>query len=182
MESRAPVDTDDTSWSFRTYPIDAPSSAFGTFAPFIDLWRGKHTGEGGFPAWRDFELLDFKKWWGKLSLAELDGETGDVRFVLWGTLLTEWWGCDYTKKRLAVETILREPARSSQVAYYEALSSGTRIGFNWGSFENTGRGFMRVKLVDLPLSADHDRTTHVLSAADTFEPESQVPPSIEPLA
>ena len=181
MSTKLPDDSEDYSWDFYTYPIDAPASAFAEFAPMIDLWRSKCRDGARYPAWRDFELLDFEGWWGQLALGEIDEVNGSVVFVLWGTQLTTWWGLDLTQKNIVLISSLKSPAYEAQIDYYRAMFSGERIGFNSGTMESSDRPFLRVKMIELPLSNNGETPTHIFSVAAPVDFDDQSSPSIAAL-
>ncbi len=181
MDIKLHDESEDTSWAFYTYPIDAPAAAFKGFDSIIELWCRKCPEKSKLPAWRDFDLLDFEGRWGKLALGEIDQENGSVIFALWGTQLTKWWGLDLTHKNIVLESSLGSPAYDEQIDYYRAIFSGHRIGFNFGTMESMERPFVQVKLLELPLSANGDTPTHIFSVAEIIEPGEEPLPLLATL-
>ncbi len=181
LPSMSPEKAEDTSWAFYTYPLDAPAAAFAEFAPMVDLWRAKCGANQRWPAWRDFELMDFEGWWGQIGVGEIVPGHRGVNAILWGTRLTEWWGADLTKRDLVEISILGSPAYEQQIDYYKAMFTGERIGFNQGTMESLDRAFIHLKVVELPLSSDGVMPSHLLTAAMPCEPGSDAVPAMEPL-
>jgi hypothetical protein len=163
-------------WTYFAYENDAPSESFGSLATFIDLWRSKCPGPDRFPRWRQFEPLEFEGWWGQISLAEVCYDPIDLRWVLWGTAITEWWGCDYTNKRVSEISDVADVWENFERGYLERLIDQRLIGFVSGSLAPQRRGYNFINGIDLPLERD-GAITHILSAytkvnpADAFEPD-----------
>ena len=165
----------DGPWAYLTYRPETPAAAFGPLEPFVDLWRSKCPAPGRFPAWRDFDILDFKGWWGQVSLAEMQLEPVDFRWALWGTKLTLWWGSDYTGQRISEQTHLAGVWQHFERPYFECLLDQRLMGFVTGSLEPMAREYIHIHGVDLPLDTD-GVITHMLSAyqlraaGDRFSP------------
>ncbi len=167
-------------WTYRIFADDLDAGSFGPFAPLVDIWRAK-SGEGRYPAWRDFDPLeDFAGWWGRLSLAEIIDDPFDIEFALWGTALTDWWGIDYTRKKMSeVYRNRRANWEKYEGPYFKTLTGAGGIGIVVGDLRALERGHVVVQGVDLPLSRD-GRVSHVLSgyrqAGDEDDPVSGARP------
>lgn len=150
-------------WVYCTYLSDTPSDAFGPMSPIVALWRSKAPASGGFPMWRDFDILDFEGWWGQLSLAELHRDPVDVRWVLWGSILVEWWGKEYTNQLISEQPYLGDTWEKVERPYLERLIDERMIGFVSGTLKPQNRDFLHIDGIDLPLEKD-GVITHILSA------------------
>lgn len=154
-------------WTYRIFSDDLAGDTFGPFGSIVDLWR-KKAGSGEarkrYPEWRDFELEDLAEWWGRLSLVDVRNDPFDIEFALWGTQLTEWWGIDYTRKKMT-ETYenRRVNWKKYEGPYFSHLTGNGGIGMVSGDLRALGRGFMIVQGIDLPLLKD-GRVRQVLSA------------------
>ncbi|MBO6949950.1 MAG: hypothetical protein JJ855_18375 [Rhodospirillales bacterium] len=142
-------------WTYRIFADDLDSEMFGMFAPLVKLWRGKGGGQG-YPSWRDFDIAeDFAGWWGRLSLADILDDPFDIEFALWGTTLTEWWGHDYTRKKMSdVYRNREENWEKFEGPYFRILRDVGGIGFISGDLRALNRGHIVVHGIDLPLIKD----------------------------
>ncbi len=165
-------------WVWHAYPAETPDDAFGPFTPIVALWRSKAPAPGVFPRWKDFDILDFQGWWGQLSLAEMHRDPLDPKWVLWGSMLTNWWGMDYTGRRISEQPHLDTVWGQFEQEYFQRILDERLIGFITGTLEPLGREYLFVRGVDLPLEND-GVITHVMSAyelstaTDTFVPEAE---------
>lgn len=149
-------------WNYSACPLDSDPSAFGPFEKIISLWRSKRRDGAAMPRRKDFDFFDFKGWWGKVSIARIEPDPFDIRFVLWGTQLTEWWGVDYTNKRLGEMSITPDVWQVLESKYFRAMAEEPFIGLVCGALDQHSRPFIRVVGVDLPMASDTD-VSHVLS-------------------
>lgn len=141
-------------WSYRVFDGDLDNAVFGPFASLVALWRQKSAGER-FPRWRDFDLEDFSDWWGRLSLADIKNDPFDIEFVLWGTTLTEWWGMDFTRKKMSAAYEHRQANwEKFEGPYFKAMIDNDGIGIISGDLRAVDRGFFTVQGIDLPLFKD----------------------------
>jgi len=138
-------------WTYRVYMDDLDARVFGPFIGLVDLWRKKRGGMR-YPSWRDFDLEDFSNWWGRLSLCDIQTQPFDIEFALWGTTLTEWWGIDYTRKKMSTVYENREwNWEKFEGPYFKYLMNNGGIGIIHGDLRVVGRGFISVQGIDLPL-------------------------------
>ncbi len=84
--------------NYRLYDHTTDPECFHEFSDIMGIWKSKFI-DGAFPSWSDFELEDFKGWYGQISLVEFDDQRNS-HMILWGTKLVEWWGVDSTHKSL----------------------------------------------------------------------------------
>jgi len=126
----------------------------------VNLWRFKFD-EKGLPEWRDFEFKDFAGWYGQLSLGQVTPDFSEMTHLLWGTLVTDWWSKDYTKKAMKEDslTLHRE---TIEALYVTSLFENKGIGLCGGNLHVYGREFVRICYVDFPLIYK-DETTQILS-------------------
>ena len=125
------------------------------------------------PARRDFDFYDFEGWWGKLAIAAIEEDPFAVRFTLWGTQLTDWWGVDYTGRTLG--ELAQTPQLWWQVEdkYFEDMVAGPFIGLVQGDLEQYRAPHRRVIGLDLPLP-DPDGPFKVLMAHLEIDPEKEL--------
>jgi len=92
--------TAETGWTYAAFENAVPADRLGLFADFKRLWDSKRV-EGRVPLWRDFDLTDFKPWWGYLCLEEIiPGDEYDTVFKLWGTNLVRMLDVELTGRSL----------------------------------------------------------------------------------
>lgn len=168
-------------WTWRTYPSDTPPDQFGPLAPIAELWRAKWPQPGVFPKWRDFDIMEFEGWWGQLSLAETQHDPIDLKWVLWGTKITVWWGADYTNKVISEMPSLRDVWQNYERGYFEHLLAERGIGYVNGSLTPQNRFYTHICGIDLPLDNDDGAITHVLSAYALCEQDNMFVPEPTPL-
>lgn len=157
------------SWLLAACPMNAAPTAFGEFDKILRMWRDKHGPDGTPPNRKDFDFFEFEGWWGQIAIAEIKHDPFDVRYSLWGTRLTEWWGIDYTNKLLGKASIAPDVWRATERRYFEEMTRAPFIGAVFGRLEIENAPAIQVIGLDLPLSQD-GVTSHVLSAfarADT---------------
>lgn len=152
-----------TKWDYAGCPFDADPLQFGPFENIVMLWRSKIAREVDLPDRKDFDFFDFKGWWGKISIAKIESDPFDIRFVLWGTQLTNWWGVDYTNKLMGTQSITPELWQTVESAYFKAMVDEPFIGVVCGSLDQHDRPFVKVLGVDLPMK-DGSGGMSVLSA------------------
>lgn len=136
---------------------------FGPLCPIVSLWKSKWSACGAFPAWRDFDFLDFEGWWGHLSLGELQRDPFDLCWVLWGSRLVEWWGREYTNQLISKQPYLGKTWEQSERPYLQELRDKRLIGFVSGTLAPQQREYHHVHGVDLPLE-QNGVVTHIFSA------------------
>ena len=167
-------------WTYRAYPSDTKGGDFGPLAPFVEIWRRKCPGPGKFPAWNDFDLMDFDGWWGQVSLAEIHSDPFDIKWVLWGTLITDWWGTDYTGKMISDIPAVKDVWENYERDYLLRLLREHLIGYVSGTLAPQGRKNYYIYGVDLPLEKNGE-ITHVMSAYQLCEPEDAFLPPEAPI-
>lgn len=86
----------------------------------------------------------------------------DVRFTLWGTRLTQWWGVDYTHRR--VGEVAKDPDvwQRTESRYFAAMAEKPFIGIAAGRLDQHDRSYKKVIGVDLPMG-EEAVLTHVLA-------------------
>ncbi|WP_417519941.1 hypothetical protein [Minwuia sp.] len=151
-----------TNWQYWRCDLDTPADAFGPFAGIVDIWNSKREGAHGLPTRAAFEFTDFKGWWGRVAIAQLHRAPLEVRFSLWGTTLTEWWGTDYTNRRLGEAAHDPDAWLRTEGRYFEAMVAQPFIGIAAGGLDQHDRSFIKVISVDLPVG-DAGGPTHVLA-------------------
>lgn len=151
-----------TNWRYWRCAMDSDPTHFGRFRDLVAAWQSKWDTRNGGPGRRDFDFFEFRGWWGKVSIARIETDPFDVRFVLWGTRLVDWWGVDYTNKRLGEESITPEAWTMIEGRYFQDMYNDPFIGIVCGYLDQYQRPHLKVLGVDLPLF-ENERLSHVLS-------------------
>lgn len=167
-------------WAYSAFQNDSPSGSFGKLETFVQLWQSKWPSPNCFPRWRDFDPLEFEGWWGQVSLAEVSYEPVDLRWALWGTTITSWWGSDYTNKKVSEIPNVSDVWENFERGYLERLIDERLIGFVSGSLSPQQRGYINISGVDLPLEKD-GTISHILSAYVLADKENQFMPELNPV-
>ncbi|MBL8710445.1 MAG: hypothetical protein JNL25_14720 [Rhodospirillaceae bacterium] len=149
-------------WKYAKLPLASDPHIFGPFSAFVGMWRQKAQAGELPPRRGDFDFPDFRPWLGKVSIAKIERDPFEIRFVLWGTQLTTWWGVDYSNKLLGQASITPAIWKSVEGAYFEAMDRDPFIGVVCGYLDQHNRSFIKVLGVDLPLS-DGAGLSHVLT-------------------
>jgi len=147
-------------WFYRVYDRQTPATVFGPFAPIVELWRSKAV-DGGIPDWNDFDFKDFIGWYGHISLGELKPDFSEMIFLLWGTVLTELWGKDYTGLTMK-DVAIPDHWPTIEQPYIEALVKQDGIGVCGGTLHVFERDFVNVTYIDLPVSRS-GKTPYIMS-------------------
>lgn len=150
-------------WQYAWLPLSASPDDFGPFRDFVRTWHRKKGSLGALPGRRDFDFFDFRPWWGKISIAKVERDPFSIRFVLWGTQLTEWWGVDYTNKMLGEAALTPEAWKLVEGRYFELMDENPFIGVVSGYLDQHDRPYIKVLGIDLPLS-DGAGLSHIVSA------------------
>ncbi len=150
-------------WRYGACALDSDAEDFGPFARLVGLWQARRGAAGELPARGDLDFFDFKGWWGRIAIARIEHDPFDVRFVLWGTRLTSWWGVDYTNRSLGEHAHSPDLWRMVEWRYFQAMAEAPFVGVACGGLDQYDRPYRTILGVDLPL-AEADQLTHVLMA------------------
>ncbi|MEQ8664977.1 MAG: hypothetical protein RIC16_04565 [Rhodospirillales bacterium] len=160
--------TSDDGWRYYMCPLDIDPVVAGTFASLVAIWQSKRQGDR-LPAWRDFGLMDFKDWWGWLSVYDIVGRDPlDLWCRLWGGRLAMSHDQEFTHARL------RDPASGMygdsnmldgvDVAFMEELIDGPLIGLSDGPMTWRQRDYERCESLRMPLADDGGTVDKLLCA------------------
>lgn len=150
-------------WRYAMCPLNTDAHLLGPFEELVARWQRRRGAAYGLPRRADFEMKDFKGWFGQIFIARVEREPFNLRFTLWGTQLVEWWQVDYTNKTLGSQSLDPEAWKSSELRYFQKMDQVPFIGVTSGRLTQYDRDFIKVMAVDLPLSDGHG-ISHVISA------------------
>ena len=161
-------------WRYAKCDRLAAPERFGPFEDLVRLWQSRAPGDDRLPGRADFDVFDFKEWLGRIFIARIEREPFNLRFTLWGTQLTEWWGVDYTHKTLGSVSDDPQALQAVELAYFREMDRDPFIGVACGVLAQYQRAFIKVIGLDLPL-IDDGNLTQVLSAHLEIDPDRDIP-------
>ncbi len=136
---------------------------FGEFAGVVETWRGKRP-EGAFPRWCDYDIPDFRKWIGYVSLARVIENPFDLIYEYYGTALCHFASQDMTGRLLSE---FFGPDNHDQhrrtVGYLETLWHEKGIGVQRVTFDTPNRERIDASVIDLIVGKRTPDPTHILS-------------------
>ena len=163
-------------WRYEYFSIDQSEEAIFSsgFESIIRLWRLKSKTLP--PRWADFEFMDFREWWGWLSVYDsIDGQSFEFDVRLWGTKVVETTGHELTGKRLSLETL---PEISDPTGVSSNSIKFARYNFDEGVIGITSEPFRadwgpntRYNEILLPLSSDGTTNDKILFAGKITGPK-----------
>ncbi|MCR9256215.1 MAG: hypothetical protein NXI16_08985 [Alphaproteobacteria bacterium] len=153
--------THKTGWTYYMCPLETDPAAFLHFAGIVEIWRNKRAPGEALPDRRAFDFYDFVGWHGQVFLARFDEAPFNVTFSLWGTVLTEWWGCDYTNKHLGEQSTEPDVWAETELAYFRKMRETPFIGISGGTLAQHRRPNRHVVAVDLPMRSETGGVAHV---------------------
>ena len=159
-------------WTFGACPLDTDAAEFGPFAHVVSIWNARRSDLRQLPARADFDVLDFRAWLGRVFIARIEHDPFTVRFALWGTVLTSWWGVDYSGSVLGPQSKDLEDWRD-EFNYFKAMDRAPFIGVASGRLTQQDHGHIQLVALNLPCS-DGDGLSHVISLHAKLEPKQQV--------
>lgn len=166
-------------WRYGVCPLESPSDRFGPFSDLVSLWRARRPKGAVLPPRGGLDFYDLTDWLGRIFIAEVSHAPFTLQYRLWGTDLTEWWGVDYTGRRLGDQSRNPELWRLVEFAYFKEMARAPFIGVAAGRLDQHDRPDLKVMSVDLPLGEAGGRLTHVLCAHALIpldaEPETLIP-------
>lgn len=113
------------------------------------------------PAWSDFDITDFIGWHRHIILYEVMGPPFDLYYRLFGTFPTEAYGMNLTGRTM--RTAAPEIETANDLAHFEKLATEHRIGSCSGTCYWSGKEFITMAFLELPLSDDGRTVTHFLT-------------------
>ncbi|MBP5857857.1 hypothetical protein KAJ83_12630 [Marivibrio halodurans] len=112
------------------------------------------------PAWSDFDIADFVGWHRHIILHEVTGPPFDLYCRLFGTFPTEAYGVNLTGR--TVRNAAPRIETANDLAHLEKLATEQRIGCCSGTRYWSGKEFITMAFLELPLSDDGQAVTHFL--------------------
>ena len=163
----------DGDWHYDYFSPAEAEETFSGFASLVRLWRSKSKSPP--PSWSDFEFLDFRDWWGWISVYDaVDGQPLNFDVRLWGTEVVEVTGHELTGQRLSPENL---PDRSdptgvslNHIKFARFILDEGFMGVTSEPYrEAWGPGKLYTEIL-LPLSSDGKNNDKILFAGRIIEP------------
>lgn len=159
---------DDGGWAFDVFDPGQEDAALEPFVSLIALWREKSAGRS-FPAWSDFDIMDFQAWWGWLYVRDVIAfEPMSLRYRLWGTQVTELYGVDVTgqviEQDVASETADLLGVADTDYRFFRHVLQNRQIGVMSGQQRWRNRGHVWYSMLCLPLADDGENPDKIFSA------------------
>lgn len=157
----------DGNWRYEYFPLEDAEETFAGFESLVRLWRTKSNTLP--PPWSDFDFLDFKDWWGWISVYDaVEGQPLEFDVRLWGTNVVEATGHELTGKRLSPVDlpIKSDPTGVSlnSIKFTRFILDESCIGVTSEPYrEEWGPGKLYTEIL-LPLSSDGEKNDKVLFA------------------
>lgn len=134
------------------HPLSSPASSLSPFEDAVAMWRSKAR-DGELPRKRDFQALDFRKWFGWVIIYEVMRERFDMRFRLFGSDLASKLRLDNTGKLFSA-AYAHVPGYSITLNYFEYLTRNRMMGMSCGAMNWENMAFSTGLFVDLPVADD----------------------------
>jgi hypothetical protein len=128
-------------------PLDRMKT--GQLVALLAFWEARR-GSRSMPSRTDFDVIDLKPWLGNLHLLDVEGGGREFRYRVYGSVLAEYFGHDFTGKTTAA---VRPEAREIVRGEYRAVCREQRPIFVHRQRDVSG-GEVRVERLVLPLSSD----------------------------
>ncbi len=155
-------------WTYYISSLDTPSTQFEYHEPMVALWNDKRHGTQ-LPAWSDFELEDFKGWWGWITVVDcLSPDGDDWVYRLWGSEVARFTGHEMTGKAMKA----KQSDDVVDVLHYndhdfdhmKLLYDEKKIGLLEGPVNTEIPNLNWVSINRLPLANDGSRVDKFLNA------------------
>lgn len=150
----------ESGWDYYYCDLDDDTSFFPVFESLCNLWRHKR-GDKLLPAWKDFAFEDFIGWHKHLILYEVMTTPFDLKYRLFGTYPTYLFGRDCTGHMMRGDD--NDIEDDCDLHHFQKLYDENLIGASSGSLYWRNRDFIKLTVLDLPLSSDGENVTHFLS-------------------
>ncbi|MDP6872261.1 MAG: hypothetical protein QF521_01940 [Alphaproteobacteria bacterium] len=157
----------DGDWHYDFFPLDMAEESFPGFESIFRRWRTKS--DSLPPSWSDFDFLDFREWWGWLSVYDaVEGQPLAFDVRLWGTEIVEVTGHDPTGRRLSPENLpdKSDPTAVSlnSIKFARFLLDESFIGVTSEPYREDWGPAKLFKEILLPQSSDGNENDKILFA------------------
>ncbi len=147
--------------SFSYFDTREISSELFPFASLIEKWQSKLQGRR-VPAWSDFEFFDFRGWHGQLAIYDVSFDPFDYKVRLSGVQFDQLMGRTMTN---VTRDHMIEISKEDGVAeeFFEMCCRSMYFSLKTSIIKDRFESF-KVSYLEMPLSEQGDKTTHVIEA------------------
>lgn len=154
----------DRAFQSSFYPLDQPPlPEAGRLIEFYNLWNALR-GDNKIPSRNQINFESLKGWHSHIRLVDLKtGSAEPKKIVILGEAHKQYWGTDTLFNQL---TDMNKPNCDAMKKYEECLNCflDYNYSFNVGVAPNENASYQNIMWIDLPLSTDGDKITHVIRA------------------
>jgi len=154
------VTTTEDNWKYYRYNFDDPVTDFPHFESLWELWQTRRL-DGKLPAWKDFDLIDFRGWYGFITVFDVLSDPFDLKYRLFGTEMVAMYKAEYTGKTIRENSF--EIEDSEDLNHFEGLYNERKVGASSGPIYWDNRQWRKLSFLDLPLSNDGSTITNFLT-------------------
>lgn len=140
--------------------IQEPTSPILRYA--VEYWYGKVAQTGGVPHRRDVDILDLKPCMGHMLLLEVAAPLEDSRYLVFGTMLVEYFNEELTGERLGDSGGAKN--RTLIEEYRKVVRTRTSMMFSNDPI--VGGSVFRYEKVAFPLCDDAGAIGYILAVID----------------
>jgi|SaaInlStandDraft_6_1057023.scaffolds.fasta_scaffold102728_1 hypothetical protein len=153
-------------WTYELHPLDKEPEVHENFSSLHSLWESKRI-DGKLPKWSDFEMKDFKDWWGWLIVYDFeDDDWESVRVRLWGSHIAEYMGYDASGKLLEVTDdsgiIDAQHITLTDMEFHRVAAETRKIAYSHGPVQIELSDWQHLYDLGLPLANDGERIDKLL--------------------
>ena len=142
---------------------DVPPESFGEFHGVVALWNHRRSGDV-LPRWRDYDIPDFRGWFGMVSLARIAETPFDAVYEFFGTGLCALAARDLTGlSATGFPPGATDAERDQTRTHLENLRRDRGIGIRNLRFDTAHRQRIDALMIDLLVSKGPEPDGHVLS-------------------
>jgi hypothetical protein len=140
--------------------LSRPASPIVRYA--IDFWQAKVAETGDVPYRRHIDILDLKPCMGRMLLLDIANPLEDSRYVVFGTMLVEYFNEELTGERLGNSGGAKN--RTLIEEYRKVIQSGEAMMFTNDPI--VGGSVLNYEKVALPLRNDSGELGFILAVID----------------
>jgi len=133
---------------------ESPLPVLTPLSDILDIWKSKRSSDL-IPAWRNFELADFRGWAGRIAVSECKPDELEPIFRLCGDQFNESQGRNMQGQHFGVGVDSRH--RMEMVTHFYTMRMERLMGFCSGTLLRAGADEDQFEAIELPI-ADEDGT------------------------
>jgi len=127
----------------------------------LDIWKSKRS-SSLIPAWRSFDLSDFRGWAGRIAVSEFGPDDLEPIFRLCGDQFNESQGRNMQGQRFGVGVDSRH--HMEMVTHLYSIRTQRLMGFCSGTLQRSGAAEDQFEAIELPIADENGTPRFVLHA------------------